>query len=154
MSLVPYREGSVILGDPSSRSLVIVNPSSGSLEFYRKIYKTGPTGPQGHGGIKSRRYSIASYVCPRCGTEIHPRLPLSELDEEDPNATTDEKNLHGMNLSRKYFHFLEDSHKVDASTTSMLPPPYPFFIPQELFIPGYFHKFFRVLSLLGSGARG
>lgn len=154
MSLVPYREGSVILGDPSSRSLVIVNPSSGSLEFYRKIYKTGPNGPQGHGGITSRRYSIASYVCPRCGTEIHPRLPLSELDEEDPNATTDGKNLHGMNLSRKYFHFLEDSHKVDKSITSMLPPPYPFFIPQELFIPGYFHKFFRVLSLLGSGARG
>ncbi|GAV56329.1 hypothetical protein ZYGR_0BB01060 [Zygosaccharomyces rouxii] len=154
MSLVPYREGSVILGDPSSRSLVIVNPSSGSLEFYRKIYKTGPNGPEGHGDVKSRRYSIASYVCPRCGTEIHPRLPLSELNEEDPNATTDEKNLHGMNLSRKYFHFLEDSHKINESSASMLPPPHPFFIPQELFIPGYFHKFFRVLSLLGSGARG
>lgn len=154
MSLVPYREGSVILGDPNSRSLVIVNPSSGSLEFYRKVYKTEPAGPEDHGDVKPRRYSIASYVCPRCGTEIHPRFPLDELNEDGSNIQADEKILHGMSLSRKYFHLLGNSHKTSESSSSMLPPPHGFSIPQELFIPGYFRKFFKILSLLGNGARG
>lgn len=154
MSLVPYQEGSVILGAPSSRSLVIVNPSSGSLEFYRKVYKTGPNGPEEQGEVKSRRYSIASYVCPRCGTEIHPRLSISELNGEKPDSVAGESHIRDMNLSRKYFHFLGDSHRINDSSSSMLPPPHPFFIPQELFTPGYFRKFFKVLSLLGTGARG
>lgn len=130
---------------------MIVNPSSGSLEFFRKVYNTGSEGPEPSGDLRQRRISIASYVCPQCGTEIHPCLHSDEVNE------TTEKNVNGsrgMNLSRKYFHLLEDSHKANVQDRAMLPPPQQRFIPQELFIPGYFRKFFQILSLLGSGARG
>ena len=151
MSLIPYQEGSVVLSDPSSRSLVIVNPSSGSLEFFRRVSNTGIEGREPSGDLKQRRISIASYVCPQCGTEIHPRLPLDDQEGQDSGNGNSSR---GMNLSRKYFHLLEDNHKANDQDGSLLPPPHQSFIPPELFIPGYFRKFFQVLSLLGSGARG
>lgn len=36
MSLVPYEEGSLILDDPNSKSVVVVNPTSGTLSFFQQ----------------------------------------------------------------------------------------------------------------------
>lgn len=163
MSLVPYREGSVILDDPASKSLVIVYPSSGSLEFFQQVHDTDPV-DLNLSRDQTKRASISSFVCPQCGNEIHPKIQLDNVAENaDEDEGSSEKRhgsrsvRSGINLSRKYFKLLESSHRhytLRQETQPVLLPPHQYFIPENLFIPGYFHKFFETLSLLGNGARG
>lgn len=163
MSLVPYKEGSVILDDPSSKSLVIVNPTSGSLEFFQQIQYSDSADSQNQWS-KSGRAPLASFICPKCGTEINPLLRTDDAD----GAPVDEDRQGGergpsrsirtrSNLSRNYFQLLERNHKhyaLQRGSAKVLPPQHQCFIPENLFIPGYFQKFFKTLSLLGRGARG
>lgn len=162
MSLVPYREGSVILDDPESKSLVIVYPSSGSLEFFQQVHDTDAVDLK-LSWDQTKRASISSFVCPQCGTEINPKIQLDNVAEsaEDEEASDKRRGSRsvrqGINLSRKYFKLLESSHRhytLRQEAQPVLLPPHQYFIPENLFIPGYFHKFFETLSLLGNGARG
>ncbi|QLL33882.1 hypothetical protein HG536_0F02070 [Torulaspora globosa] len=167
MSLVPYKEGSVILDDPTSRSLVIVYPSNGSLEFFEKVFDT-ETGDVDSSWNQAAKASIASFVCPQCGTEVNPSVGdvtevkdasvggnnvLEVLKEPRTSRRLRPKGI----LSRKYFKLLESSHRhysLEQNERPALGPQHQFFLPDNLFIPGYFHKFFKTLSLLGNGARG
>lgn len=167
MSLVPYKEGSVILDDPTSRSLVIVYPSNGSLEFFEKVFDT-ETGEVDSSWNQAAKASIASFVCPQCGTEVNPSVEdvtevkdasvgsnkvLKVLKEPRASRRLRPKGI----LSRKYFKLLESSHRhysLEQNERPALGPQHQFFLPDNLFTPGYFHKFFKTLSLLGNGARG
>ena len=73
MSLVPYKEGSVILDDPRSRSLVIVHPSNGSLEFFQQVFDL-ENAASGSSWDQKTTAAIASFVCPQCGTEFNPAV--------------------------------------------------------------------------------
>ncbi|CCF55612.1 hypothetical protein KAFR_0A01740 [Kazachstania africana CBS 2517] len=164
MSLVPYNNDSVILNDPASGSLVVVNPSVGSLTFYRRV--ASPRIMNVNNGRNSHNHSnqqspsnsnneISSYVCPQCGTIV---------DEGAFNTNSDSAFLaphyrsSDINLSKKYFKLLESSHRQEqervlsdnVSRSASIPES----IPEDLFIPGYFHRFFEILSILGHGARG
>ncbi|CCK73562.1 protein kinase IKS1 NDAI_0G05790 [Naumovozyma dairenensis CBS 421] len=157
MSLVPYRDDdSLILSDPTSNSLLIVNPISGKLSYFQQV----PTTPPQYGSTHSTRRthihqrpleSLSSYICPQCGTEIN----------QDSNFPSTPR----FKLPKRYFQLLQSTHKQTISQSSIsdieTSPQQiqnnnnkSFFIPPELFIPGYFHKFFTTLSLLGNGARG
>ncbi|QLQ78465.1 hypothetical protein HG537_0A07120 [Torulaspora globosa] len=168
MSLVPYKEGSVILDDPTSRSLVIVYPSNGSLEFFEKVFDTESDEVESSWN-QAAKASIASFVCPECGTEVNPSV--EEITEvKDASVGSSNKVLKVLKeprssrrlrskgiLSRKYFKLLESSHRhysLEQNERPVLAPQHQFFLPDNLFIPGYFHKFFKTLSLLGNGARG
>lgn len=164
MSLVPYKEGSVILDDPMSRSLVIVNPSNGSLEFFQQVFDSGAS-EIGSSWDQKTRATIASFVCPRCKTEFNPAAGIKSsvekepLQESQPSKDLPVARARGSrsDLPRKYFKLLESSHRhysVDQQGRAALGPQHQYFIPESLFIPGYFHKFFKTLSLLGNGARG
>lgn len=148
MSLVPYKGDSLILNDPTSKSLVIVNPSAGKLSFYQEF------DPADSNGNRNRSYifgsdnddrRVSSYVCPECGTEIN-------VDDHPVHRTLDTSP--NFNLPRKYFKLLQDTHKQQTLTGFDEVHDLHSIIPEELFIPGYFHKFFTTLSLLGNGARG
>ncbi|QLG72136.1 hypothetical protein HG535_0C04900 [Zygotorulaspora mrakii] len=162
MSLVPYKEGSVILDDPSSKSLVIVHPSSGALEFFQQIhYGDGDSNTQ---RIKSDRKPIASFICPQCGTNINPYTDPEDVPDKMRGAerTEDDRSSNQrfgsrINLSKSYFQLLERNHRhytLQGSSAKALPRQQASLIPENLFIPGYFQKFFKTITLLGSGARG
>lgn len=164
MSLVPFKEGSVILDDPMSRSLVIVHPSNGSLKFFEQVYdsKTAESAPS---WSSKNRPAIASYVCPQCGTEFSPNVNVSssinEKNAEQEQGTNILPNVRPIgsrrDLPRTYFKLLESSHRhysLEQQSQPALGPEHKYFIPESLFIPGYFRKFFKTLSLLGNGARG
>lgn len=168
MSLVPYKEGSVILDDPASRSLVIVYPSNGSLEFFEKVFDTD-IGEVDSSWSQATRASIASFVCPQCGTEVNTSVGQVEGIKDDSNNNSNNaldilkersagRRLRSRSiLSRRYFKLLESSHRhysLEQQEQPALAPQHQFFLPDNLFIPGYFHKFFKTLSLLGNGARG
>lgn len=188
MSLVPYREDSVILDDPNSKSLVILNPSVGSLKVYQQIYNSNNkrrSKNNRHDDQLPNGSSIASFVCPGCGTEIDPTIAIENLANDSLNENNDSASATGrnkkrnrsissnslhvsqFNLSKKYFKLLENSHRrlalEDIPTQDMIGfnveagcyiDDNTFFIPADLFTPGYFHKFFKTLELLGRGARG
>lgn len=163
MSLVPYKEGSVILDDPRSRSLVIVHPSNGSLEFFQQVFDL-ENAASGSSWDQKTTAAIASFVCPQCGTEFNPAVGVaSPVDEESIQEDESMKELpvarsigSRSDLPRKYFKLLESSHRhyyLDQGRAT-LGPQHQYFIPDSLFIPGYYRKFFKTLSLLGNGARG
>ncbi|EDO16454.1 hypothetical protein Kpol_1066p19, partial [Vanderwaltozyma polyspora DSM 70294] len=101
---------------------------------------------------------------PECGTEIDPTVNIENVN--DKNGINEDRNfppvVSEFSLTKKYFKLLEHGHRRFALTgvpsissvheVNGITSEY--FIPQDLFIPGYFHKFFRTLSLLGTGARG
>lgn len=158
MSLVPYKEGSVILDDPTSRSLVIVYPSNGSLEFFEKVFDT-ETGEVDPSWETTPKASIATFVCPQCGTEVSADSSTDRNDTLDIlKETSASRQLRSRSgLSRKYFKLLESSHRhcsLAQEEQPALAPQHQFFLPDNLFIPGYFHKFFKTICLLGNGARG
>ncbi|KAL3232724.1 putative serine/threonine-protein kinase IKS1 [Nakaseomyces bracarensis] len=155
MSLVPYNDGSIILNDPSSRSLAIVDPKLGSVSVYQQINAKG-------GSRDLLAGSISSYLCPHCGAEIHlsredsyPSTLPSDIHES--SADENQGNSRNNNFmstttgSNIYFQLLQRNHKYyaiqDGNTSFTC-------IPDDLFIPGYFHKFFEILEPLGNGARG
>ncbi|CCK68967.1 protein kinase IKS1 KNAG_0B05340 [Huiozyma naganishii CBS 8797] len=168
MSLVPYMDDSLILNDPTSKSLVIVNPSADKLAVFEQVHpRNWSNDPYSLESIRTRRnhehISIAAYICPQCGTEIMSSNPV-----EQNNTTTGSnegvnsvratsgatKALPNVTLSYKYFKLLQSTHKRHSIRDSTERSAYGSFIPEDLFIPGYFHKFFTTLSLLGNGARG
>lgn len=159
MSLVPYREESLILDDPTSQSLIIVNPTSGTLSYFRQI-------DPDHLNDRSRppATSIATFICPQCGTEIDATncrtIPNHSDHRRSRSGSESISSSSRINLPGRYFQLLQKQHQhtnsislsdtLDHKETSSSG----FFIPPDLFIPGYFHKFFKTLSLLGNGARG
>lgn len=215
MSLIPYTDDSLILNDPDSRSLVIVNPRQEKLSVFQEVstrhLQTGEldrgsflnfdihnqlrrvrTGDGNDNNKPAHRHrSIATFLCPQCGTEIndgnkiylpgrrHSFQSSSDSNFERDNSA-DEVEINGnirtdynntlphFSLSSKYFQLLQSTHRqyslpsihdtagpdVNESDTFKEQPDYESFIPEDLFIPGYFHKFFTTLSLLGNGARG
>ena len=183
MSLVPYGEMSLILRDRKSRSLVIVNPSLGKLSYYRQTpIPDGESdidndsgnnfGVNLHSGTATRGQTVSSYICPQCGSEID---TAKSTDEQFRGNTSNQRgyqngsNVNGsqgnssfgrraftnaeFRLSPRYFKLLQDAHKSHQSLPNVEPDAFNA-IPEELFVPGYFHKFFKTLSLLGNGARG
>lgn len=75
MSLVPYEEGSLILDDPNSKSVVVVNPTSGTLSFFQQDNSNDDSELNEDqtaslsaldfpSGIHQYKSPIASYVCP------------------------------------------------------------------------------------------
>ena len=182
MSLVPYNNDSLILKDTHSKSLMIVNPSLGKLSYFKQV-KTPVTGStdintdiidriRAKGNSSNYEKDIASYICPQCGT--HVELSNNEEGAEfhrngnGTNTSSNRPNGHGdntgrnnpdtvpeFNLSKRYFKLLQDTYARQAiPTIEDEQSKYSSFIPEDLFIPGYFRKFFTTLSLLGTGARG
>ena len=183
MSLVPYGEMSLILRDRKSRSLVIVNPSLGKLSYYRQTpipndqsnndsSSGNNLGVDLHSRTATRGQTVSSYICPQCGSEID----TAEATDEQFGGSTSNQQRYGngnnvsgnqgnssfggraftnadFRLSPRYFKLLQDAHKSHQSLPNVEPDAFNA-IPEELFVPGYFHKFFKTLSLLGNGARG
>ncbi|KAI8395334.1 putative serine/threonine-protein kinase IKS1 [Nakaseomyces glabratus] len=166
MSLVPYKEGSIILNDPSSRSLAIVDPKIGSVAIYKQI---NARVEHLRSDRRSSVESIASYMCPHCGTEVHLSndegygSSARKARKENTNRRTvspdfDPDDLSNYNMlstttgSSAYFRLLQRNHQFyaiqDGEQTENS------HIPDDMFIPGYFHKFFDILEPLGNGARG
>lgn len=167
MSLVPYNDGSIILNDPSSRSLAIVDPKLGSVSVYQQINARGDNKEVLAG-------SISSYLCPHCGTEVNLSQEERYMNDNTRNRASDDipatetelsanagisNNHNSINNnfmstttgSNVYFQLLQRNHKyyaIQDGTASVT------CIPDDLFIPGYFHKFFEILEPLGNGARG
>lgn len=249
MSLIPYSDDSLILNDPNSKSLMIVNAAQGTLSVFQEVPTTHPlatnsnrrslsnfdynnqleryntiylednirngnantTNNNNNITGKNRHYSIATFLCPQCGTKISDgnkikvsrnnhtrRSSLQSLNDTNYNSANDltdnfitntsPTDNQGMgplnsnqsphfNLSPRYFQFLQSTHRQyslpsinddsKSSTNrnyikssknktkySQKEQDFHSFIPEDLFIPGYFHKFFTTLSLLGNGARG
>ena len=270
MSLIPYSDDSLILNDPNSKSLVIVNAAQGTLSVFQEVSTTQPSAtnsdgrflvntdyngqlaryniphdinnsngnsttttsnstlpPNNHSSIyfednihnngpnsikdRNRTYSIATFLCPQCGTEIsdgnkikllrtnstrRPSLNginynnlnhlnndfFTNTDSVDTQETEpfSSNKLPHFPLSSRYFQFLQSTHKqyslpsinedlkfnnkntnisnkTNAKNNERFQQKqhdFQSFIPEDLFIPGYFHKFFTTLSLLGNGARG
>lgn len=185
MSLVPYEEGSLILDDPNSKSVVVVNPTSGTLSFFQQ--DNGSDGPESNedltasssaldfsSGVHHFKGPIASYICPQCGTEINPdimnrrqihRRASSGIEQENIRLGSQENTIPlgfefaNSSFSKRYFQLLERNHRHyalqnDPNNKERQYGKSKYFIPDELFIPGYFRKFFNILSLLGNGARG
>ncbi|EJS43169.1 YJL057C [Saccharomyces arboricola H-6] len=185
MSLVPYEEGSLILDDPNSKSIVVVNPTSGTLSFYQQ--DNGNDDTEGNeditastsaldfsSGVHQYKNPIASYICPQCGTEINPdiinrrqlhRRASSGVESESSRLGIPENTIPlglefaNSSFSRRYFQLLERNHRQyalqnDSHNKEGQFGKNKYFIPDDLFIPGYFRKFFKILSLLGNGARG
>lgn len=182
MSLVPYNNDSLILKDTHSKSLMIVNPSLGKLSYFKQVKTPVTENIDVNTGIIDRirakgnnsnyEKDIASYICPQCGTHIE----LSNSDESsefrrngnDTNTPNNRTTGHGdgtrrnnpevvpeFNLTKRYFKLLQDTYARQAiPTIEDEQSKYSSFIPEDLFIPGYFRKFFTTLSLLGTGARG
>lgn len=143
MSLVVYGDNngeddsSVILYDPSSRSLVFLNQNSGEISLVRQI--RGPTGLQSSDGPIG---AISSFHCPQCGSEVG-----TSRDFTSPVSPYEaDKSLF---VHKNYFKLLEQngSRRPSFSLASS-------FIPSDLFTPDYYRRFFQELSLLGNGARG
>ncbi|CCE64767.1 hypothetical protein TPHA_0I02660 [Tetrapisispora phaffii CBS 4417] len=201
MSLVPYREDSLILDDPHSNSIMILNPSVGSVRFYQQLYSshlhTNNTSednfdiekvnyfPRQKASRDTFQFNpISTFRCPQCGTEIDPIVRFENVGNNNkPNQKSSNDDFHVdsnthskskatsshsayFNLSKQYFNLLESSHKrlrlqeisykddELISDISEISSKSPFFIPDDLFIPGYFRKFFNTIDLLGRGARG
>jgi len=159
MSLVPYNNDSLILKDSSSKSLMIVNPSLGELSYFKQILtpRNNETKFDQFSAEEenlTEEKDLSSYVCPQCGTEIDTSSQHRALPKY-PNQRRSSKQPYGFNLSKRYFKLLQDTYsqqtlpRIAAESTK-----FPTFIPDDLFIPGYFRKFFTTLSLLGTGARG
>ncbi|CAL9730731.1 hypothetical protein MOUN0_K02718 [Monosporozyma unispora] len=214
MSLIPYTDDSLILNDPHSRSLVIVNPTQGKLSVFKEVstrqLQSGEvergyflnfdiSNQLGRNNINNnndpnesnrRHRSIATFRCPQCGTEITDgnkiSLPGRRPSYQSGNSSVESDNsgdeieingnfgvnynnaLPHFTLSPKYFQLLQSNHRhyslpsihdkpnaeMNTNTNFNEAQDYKSFIPEDLFIPGYFHKFFTTLSLLGNGARG
>lgn len=275
MSLIPYSDDSLILNDPNSKSLMIVNAAQGTLSVFQEVPTTHPLttnldrrsllsfdynsqlerynnlhnnnnsntsatsfipvlSPNNHDIYfednirngnnttattttnnnitgKNRRYSLATFLCPQCGAQISDvnkiklshndstrRQFLQSLNNVNYNSVNDSTDnfitdidpvdTHGIeplnsnqsphfHLSPKYFQLLQSTHKhyslpsinndsksnnnnkynknnKNKTKGSQNEQHFQSFIPEDLFIPGYFHKFFTTLSLLGNGARG
>ncbi|KAG0672492.1 hypothetical protein C6P45_001956 [Maudiozyma exigua] len=182
MSLVPYNNDSLILKDTHSKSLMIVNPSLGKLSYFKQIVAPSTNDIDTNSGVIDRiqangnsingEKDIASYICPQCGS--HVELSKDEETSEfhrNGNRTKTAGNRSGthrddtrrnipevipeFNLSKRYFKLLQDTYARQAiPTIEDEQSKYSSFIPEDLFIPGYFRKFFTTLSLLGTGARG
>lgn len=120
-----------------------------------------------------RRHSISIYTCPVCGTQIDNGVDINDGNKFDNSHMDDKPNRsrntsnndstktfqfpYNFPLNEKYFQFLEKTFKRHIITENILKlkdSSIESFIPIDLFTPGYFHKFFTVLSLLGNGARG
>ncbi|KAM3159951.1 Protein kinase domain-containing protein [Lachancea thermotolerans] len=145
MSLIVYGDKiddenneSVVLQDPSSRSLVVMNQESGEISLLRQI-----RGPQNGSRRKGGTGLISSYFCPQCGSEIGCGYNFAS----SPPST---KKPSGSFVHKNYFNLLE--HR--SSQTQLPSIESPSAIPASLFTPGYYQRFFKELSLLGSGARG
>ncbi|CUS21100.1 LAQU0S02e05864g1_1 [Lachancea quebecensis] len=145
MSLIVYGDRiddenneSVVLQDPGSRSLVVMNQESGEISLLRQI-----RGPQNGSRRKGSARLISSYFCPQCGSEIGTGYNFA------PSTSTTKKPS-GSFVHKNYFNLLE--HR--SSQTQLPSIESPSAIPASLFTPGYYHRFFKELSLLGSGARG
>lgn len=185
MSLVPYEEGSLILDDPNSKSVVVVNPTSGTLSFFQQDNSNDDSELNEDqtaslsaldfpSGIHQYKSPIASYVCPQCGTEINPdiinrrqlhRRASAGVESESSRLSIPENTVPlgfefaNSSFSRRYFQLLERNHRHyalqnDSNNKQGQFSKNKYFIPDDLFIPGYFRKFFKILSLLGNGARG
>ena len=174
-----------IRDSPNSKSVVIVNPKSGTLSFFQQDNSNDD--PEGiddltvsssalefPSGIHQFKSPIASYICPQCGTEINPdilnrrqlhRRASSGAESESSRLAIPENTIPlgfefaNSSFSRRYFQLLERNHRHyalqnDTSNKERQFNKNKYFIPDELFIPGYFRKFFKILSLLGNGARG
>lgn len=110
MSLILYGHEdtgtSVILNDPNSRSLVLINKNSNEIILRRNENFKEPSTRNNH-------------HCSKCGQLINETHPF---------------------IHKNYFKLLQDN------TIG--------YIPSDLFVQGYFEKFFKELELLGNGARG
>ncbi|SCV03729.1 LAMI_0H10484g1_1 [Lachancea mirantina] len=134
MSLIVYGrtsgpdESSVILHDPSSHSLVILNRISGEISLVRRIRNAKP-------GLATSDNvpAISAYCCPQCGSEIGTHTPIDETR---------------FFVHKNYFKLLEQQETITSG--ELLEHA----IPSNLFTPGYYRRFFRELSVLGNGARG
>lgn len=185
MSLIPYKDGSVIVDDPLSNSLIILNSVEKTVSIFEHIEDDFRTSSEyslvpgrqydgllahkniagidsnGESDYKSdRRRSISTYLCPHCGSEINlaPRLKYKTTPFMQDTKSANASNDSGFGrFPTRYFQVLQNNHRYYAlqdgsqTTTHNFEE---FNIPSELFIPGYFHKFFKIESLLGTGARG
>ncbi|SCU92650.1 LAFA_0F11980g1_1 [Lachancea sp. 'fantastica'] len=136
----PKNAQNVVLRDPNSRSLVVMNQTSGEISLVRQI-----RGPSIDAKIpRNRSRLLASYLCPQCGSEVGTGLEY-ESSQHSPGSQT------GSFVHRNYFKYLEQNsaYRVQQPCIEDFSA-----IPSNLFTPGYYKRFFRELSLLGSGARG
>lgn len=158
MSLVPYSNDSLIIKDINDKSLMIVNPSLGKLSYFKQMPPPGNANSDRHTfsnkDIRARdEETISSYICPQCGT--HVELTASDGNSQYPTTRQYRENDSTFTLPRRYFKLLQDNlTQQPLPGISQTSSDYSSFIPDDLFIPGYFHKFFTTLSLLGTGARG
>ncbi|CEP61044.1 protein kinase IKS1 LALA0_S02e05490g [Lachancea lanzarotensis] len=149
MSLVLYGENfngdpksaqNVVLRDPNSRSLVVMNQASGEISLVRQI-----RGPRIDSKISQNRPRLlSSYLCPQCGTEVGTGFEY-ESSPQSPESKS------GSFVHRNYFKLLEQNNPYRSQQSCIQGLSA---IPSTLFTPGYYRRFFRELSLLGSGARG
>lgn len=158
MSLVPYSNDSLILKDSNSKSLMIVNPSLDKLSYFKQIVPPRENKKFSHtfqkkGDKIPEEESRSSFICPQCGTEINSVPQRKRLKYSQNSRYT--KDSSSFNLSKRYFRLLQDTYtQQQLISDSVNDFKFSSYIPNDLFIPGYFHKFFTTLSLLGSGARG
>lgn len=115
---------------------------------------------------KLENHSISVYTCPVCGTKIDNGLNMNDAttinNSTTNNTTSNYKSAnfqfpYNFPLNEKYFQFLEATfkrHAINDKSNTLNNSINESSIPFDLFTPGYFHKFFKVLSLLGNGARG
>ena len=143
MSLIVYGQKisdddtqSIVLQDPGSRSLVVMNKESGEISLLRQI-----RGPHKDTGGKRDARLISSYFCPQCGSEIGTGFDLASVEQAPGQGT-------GSFVHENYFKLLERR----SSQTQLPSIEQPSVIPSNLFTPGYYRRFFKELSLLGSGA--
>ncbi|SCU87036.1 LADA_0E01596g1_1 [Lachancea dasiensis] len=148
MSLIVYGDKTsdehsqkVVLHDSDSRSLVVINPQSGEISLLRQVRGPSP----GLEPKKTTEKLISSYFCPQCGSEVGTRFDF-ELQKSRSKSEPES----GSFVHRNYFKLLEQSSY--RGQQPLLPGTS--VIPLNLFTPGYYRRFFRELSLLGSGARG
>ncbi|AET40674.1 protein kinase IKS1 Ecym_6294 [Eremothecium cymbalariae DBVPG len=134
MSLVLYNRNiqndtSIILHDPSTRSLVLFHEATGSISLTSNL------------PVRQKRLqlpAIGSHYgsdpnrCPNCGNIINP--PSYFIHEN-------------------YFQLLQDIPRT-SSNGSDGPLEGEGCIPYNLFTQGYYNNFFHELEMLGNGARG
>ncbi|SCU97071.1 LAME_0F18404g1_1 [Lachancea meyersii CBS 8951] len=148
MSLIVYGDKfnddqnaqSVVLHDPGSRSLVVINPLSGEISLVRQI-----RGPKGDSlPRKNSPHLLSSYFCPQCGSEVGRGFDYKS-SRHGPGPKS------GSFVDKNYFKLLEQNNFYRTQQPCIQEASA---IPSSLFTPGYYRRFFKELSLLGSGARG
>lgn len=112
MSLIVYGQKisdddtqSIVLQDPGSRSLVVMNKESGEISLLRQI-----RGPHKDTGGKRDARLISSYFCPQCGSEIGTGFDLASVEQAPGQGT-------GSFVHENYFKLAFGAQKFSNAAT-------------------------------------